>query len=242
MKNVADIKILALDSSSTTGSVALCCGERLVAESILNVKSTHSEKLLAQIDLLLQEAGWSIADLDLLAVVTGPGAFTGLRIGIATIKGLAQVLGTPVVAVSSLQAIAMNLPLVTAPICVFLDARKSEVYSQLFRWDSSQGAIAVNEATVLPPQQLLAKLSGKVALVGDGVILYRQLITESLADNALLPVATAHQLRATSVAWLALQSWEQGVTTGAAEITPNYIRPSDAELNYKKSVKKVALR
>jgi len=237
MKNAADIKILALDSSSTTGSVALCCGERLVAESILNVKSTHSEKLLVQIDLLLHEAGWSIADLDLLAVVTGPGAFTGLRIGIATIKGLAQVLDTPVVAVSSLQAIAMNLPLVTAPICAFLDARKSEVYSQLFRWDCIQGAVAVSEATVLPPQQLLTELSGNVALVGNGVNLYRQLITEVLADNALLPVATAHQLRATAVAWLALQSWKQRILTNAAEIVPNYIRPSDAELNYKKQSK-----
>ncbi len=241
MKVVADIKILALDSSSSAGSVALCRGEHLVAESLLNVKSTHSEKLLAQIDLLLHEASWNLSDIDLFAVVIGPGAFTGLRIGIATIKGLAQVLGKPVVPVSTLQALAMNLPLVTLPICVFLDARKNEVYSQLFQWDNSRGAIAINDATVLPPQQLLAGLSSDVALVGDGVILYRQLIIDVLAEKAMLPVATAHQLRAAAVAWLALQSWKLGTTANVAEIVPNYIRPSDAELNLKKTAKKVAL-
>lgn len=117
-------RILAVDSSSMTGSVALCQGEKLVAESLLNVRCTHSEKLLGQIDLLLTEAGWQVQDLDLLVAVTGPGSFTGLRIGIATIKGLAQVLDKPVVGISSLQMLAMNLPLSPVPICVFMDARK----------------------------------------------------------------------------------------------------------------------
>ena len=229
----AEVKILALDSSSATGSVALCHGETLVAESLLNVRSTHSEKLLAQVDLLLREAGWSLADLDLLAVVTGPGSFTGLRIGIATIKGLAQVLGKPVVPITSLQAVAMNLPLVSLPICAFLDARKSEVYSQLFDWNVDSGPVAIGEAMVLPPAQLLEKMPAKVAFVGDGVTLYGDLISEVLADRALLPVATSHQLRASLVAWLALQSLHQGITVAAGNVVPTYIRPSDAELNLK---------
>ncbi|MEA3544499.1 MAG: tRNA (adenosine(37)-N6)-threonylcarbamoyltransferase complex dimerization subunit type 1 TsaB [Thermodesulfobacteriota bacterium] len=231
MVDAEEIKILAIDSSSSTGSVALCQGESLVAESLLNVRSTHSEKLLQQIDLLLGEASWTPADLDLLAVVTGPGSFTGLRIGIATIKGLAQVLNKPVVPVSSLQTIAMNLPLASVPICAFLDARKQEVYSQLFEWHPIAGPVALGEASVLPPERLLAGLPEKVALVGDGVFLYRQLIADILADRALIPVATAHQLRAVQAAWLALQMWSAGLACNASGILPTYIRPSDAELN-----------
>ncbi|NOQ41003.1 MAG: tRNA (adenosine(37)-N6)-threonylcarbamoyltransferase complex dimerization subunit type 1 TsaB [Desulfuromusa sp.] len=240
MVNLEGVKILAVDSSSLPGSVALCQGELLVAESLLNVRSTHSEKLLQQIDLLLNEADWKLEDLDLLTVVTGPGSFTGLRIGIATIKGLAQILDKPVVPVTSLQAVAMNLPLSPVPICTFLDARKKEVYSQLFEWNYTAGPVAIGEPSVLPPEQLLKALSGKVALVGDGVFLYRHLIDDILADRALIPIATAHQLRAAQASWLALQSWSAGLVQDVGKILPTYIRPSDAELNIsiKQSVQK----
>ena len=229
------IKILTVDTSSLAGSVSLCQGESLVAESLLNVRSTHSEKLLQQIDLLLGEAGWKLEDLDLLAVVTGPGSFTGLRIGIATIKGLAQVLNKPVVPISSLQAVAMNLPLSPVPICAFLDARKKEVYSQLFEWHPVAGPVALGDPSVLPPERLLTEISGKVALVGDGVVLYRHLIGDILAERALVPIAISHQLRAAQASWLASQAWKEGLARDAAEILPTYIRPSDAELNLSKN-------
>lgn len=217
-----------------TGSVALCQGEKLVAESLLNIRSTHSEKLLGQIDLLLTEAGWQLSDLDLLAAVTGPGSFTGLRIGIATIKGLAQVLKKPVVAVSSLQMLAMNLPLCPAPICAFLDARKKEVYSQLYQWDQD-GPVALGEAQVLPPETLMSQLPRPVALVGDGVPAYRELIVKSLGPDALLPAMPAHQPRAAQAAWLAWRDFQAGLAIAAAELLPTYIRPSDAELNLPKN-------
>jgi tRNA threonylcarbamoyladenosine biosynthesis protein TsaB len=223
-------KILAVDTSSLTGSVALCLGERLIAESILNVRSTHSEKVLGQIDLLLREAGWQLADLDLLVAVTGPGSFTGLRIGVATVKGLAQVLERPVVGVSSLQMLAMNLPLCPAPICVFLDARKKEVYTQLFRW-CDEGPVAVGEAQVLPPEVALQQLRGKVALVGDGVPLYEALIRQLPGDRVLLPPMPAHQPRASQAAWLARKAYLAGRWQQTAELLPSYIRPSDAELH-----------
>ncbi|SEA07725.1 tRNA threonylcarbamoyladenosine biosynthesis protein TsaB [Desulfuromusa kysingii] len=231
METSGKIKILTVDSSSFTGSVALCHGEVLIAESLLNVRSTHSEKLLKQIDLLLDAANWTLEDLDLLAVVTGPGSFTGLRIGIATVKGLAEVLNKPVVPVSALQTIAMNLPLSPVPICAFLDARKQEVYSQLFSWRASEGPVAIGNPSVLPPETLLLQLPGEVALVGDGVPIYRHLIDTHLADRAFIPVATAHQLRAAQASWLALQAWRSGLAQSAADILPVYIRPSDAELN-----------
>lgn len=233
MDTVTVPKILAVDSSSMTGSVALCQGETLVAESLLNVRSTHSEKLLRQIDVLLAEAGWQLQEIDLLVAVTGPGSFTGLRIGIATIKGLAQVLDRPVVGISSLQMLAMNLPLCSVPICVFMDARKKEVYSQLFNW-TDDGPVSVADACVLPPRQLLELLDSEVALVGDGVPLYRDLIEEIAADKVRLPTASAHQPRASQAAWLGGRTYLNQQAASCAELLPTYIRPSDAELGKSK--------
>ena len=223
-------RLLAIDSSSFSGSVALCQGETLVAEILLNSKGTHSDTLLQQIDTLLVFAGWRKEDLDLLAVVNGPGSFTGLRIGLATVKGLAQVLQRPVVPVTSLQAVAMNLPLSPVPICAFLDARKKEVYSQLFEWRDN-GPVAISAAQVAPPQKVLSELQGQVALVGDGVPLYREEIERTLAGRVLLPAAPAHRLKASQAAWLALKAWGKKDFLPPAELLPCYIRPSDAELN-----------
>jgi len=226
-------RILAVDSSSLTGSVALSQGETLIAESLLNVRSTHSEKLLRQIDLLLIETGWQLQDLDLLAAVTGPGSFTGLRIGVATIKGLAQVLDKPVVGISSLQLVAMNLPLCPVPICVFMDARKQEVYTQQFEW-IAEGPRALDQGRVLPPQRLLEQLNSEVALVGDGVPLYRQLIEKLAANKVRLPASSAHQPRASQAAWLACRASLNQQAVNSAELLPTYIRPSDAELGKSK--------
>ncbi|SHI50837.1 tRNA threonylcarbamoyladenosine biosynthesis protein TsaB [Malonomonas rubra DSM 5091] len=230
MGQIETPKILAVDTSSMTGSVALCEGDKLVAESLLNVRATHSEKLLQQIDLLLQEAGWKLNDVDLLVAVTGPGSFTGLRIGIATVKGLAQVLNKPVVGVSSLQMVALNVPVNPLPVCVFIDARKKEVYTQQFDV-SHDFPVALNAAQVLPPERVLEALPQRVVLVGDAVPLYRSLIEEQQEDTLLLAPATAHQPRASQAAWLGLQNYLRGEVIGPVELLPTYIRPSDAELS-----------
>lgn len=222
--------ILAVDSSSLTGSVALCRGPDLIAESFLHIRATHSERLLQQIDRLLDDSGCALQELDLLAAVTGPGSFTGLRIGIATVKALAQVLERPVVSVSSLQAVALNLPLLQVPVCAFLDARKQEVYSQLFIWRDGLPT-ASGKARVVPPARLLAELPRPVALVGDGVPLYAELIERLLGDDALVPASPAHRLHASRAAWLACRAWRNAATQSAAEMLPSYVRPSDAELS-----------
>lgn len=224
------MKILALDTASSLGSVALLDGERLVAETLLNVRATHSERLLGQIDQVLQAAELSLTDLDLIAVVRGPGSFTGLRIGLATAKGLAQAAGLPLLGVSALQVLAMNLPLCPMPICAFLDARKKEVYSALFSWRDGQPQLA-GPQLVLPPAKALQRLEGEVALVGDGVALYRPLIDEILGARAHLPAICHHQLRASAAAVLALRQFDPALDLASARLEPLYIRPSDAELN-----------
>ena len=126
------MRLLAVDTSTLTGAVALLEDDTLVAESRLNVALTHGERLLPAIDGILAAAGWSLAELDALAVAVGPGSFTGLRIGVSTVKGLAFATGKPTVPVSTLEALAWSLPLAAHPVCPVLDARKGEVYTALF--------------------------------------------------------------------------------------------------------------
>ena len=124
--------MLALDTASPTGSVALVQGECLLGESLLNLKTTHSERLLGVVDRLLEGLGCTLDQLDALAVVRGPGSFTGLRVGMATAKGLALALELPLVGISSLAALAANAPFARMPVCALLDARKDEVYAGLY--------------------------------------------------------------------------------------------------------------
>ncbi|PLX93844.1 MAG: tRNA (adenosine(37)-N6)-threonylcarbamoyltransferase complex dimerization subunit type 1 TsaB [Desulfuromonas sp.] len=223
------LTILALDSSSMTGSVALWRDGVLLAESLLNLRTTHSERLLVQVEQLLAATGLALVDLDLLGVVHGPGSFTGLRVGLATAKGLATAADLPVVGLSTLEVLAMNLPFAPYPVCAFLDARKQEVYSCLY--DCSSGfPVAVGTETVQPPRQLLNNLADEVVLVGDGVPLYHGLIDEILAGRAKLPPAVAHQPRAAAAAVLAAVKFDTGLALPVSKLKPCYIRPSDADL------------
>ena len=128
------MRILALESATLAGGAALLDGDVVVGESRTNIALTHSERLMVAVDRLLGDAGWTVKDLEGLAVSVGPGSFTGLRVGIATAKGLAVTLGLPVAPVPTLDALAAILPFADAPVCPLLDARKGEVYCCLYRW------------------------------------------------------------------------------------------------------------
>ncbi len=223
------MKILALDTASSTGSVALLDGQQMVAETLLNIKAVHSERLLDQVEQVLQAGQLTLAELDLIAVVRGPGSFTGLRIGLATAKGLAQAANLPLIGVSSLQMLAMNLPLCPVPICALLDARKKEVYTALYQWVDGM-PVAAGPEQVLPPEKALRQIEGDVALVGDAVELYLPLIDEILGTRARFPAACHHQPRASAAAVLAAQLIQPDMQLDAALLAPVYIRPSDAEL------------
>lgn len=223
------MKILALDTASATGSVALQDGHRLVAETLLNIKAVHSERLLVQVQQVLQAGNLALDELDLIAVVRGPGSFTGLRIGLATAKGLAQAARLPLIGISSLQLLAMNLPLCPVPICALLDARKKEVYTGFYHWDGGL-PVPTGPELVLPPAEALGRIEGEVALVGDAVELYRPLITEILGERGKVPALCHHQPRASAAATLAALLFRPGMQLDPAQLGPVYIRPSDAEL------------
>src|SRR2546422_4099659 len=160
------MRLLAVETSTLAGGAALLDGELVVGEYALAVSRPHSERLMGAIDRLLTDAGWTVRDLEGLAVSVGPGSFTGLRIGLSTVKGLALALSIPIVAVPTLDAMAALLPFAALPVCPVLDARKREVYPSLYRWDGS-GMHRGWEDLAIAPADLARRLDGPVIVLGD---------------------------------------------------------------------------
>ncbi|HEY6837945.1 MAG TPA: tRNA (adenosine(37)-N6)-threonylcarbamoyltransferase complex dimerization subunit type 1 TsaB, partial [Geobacteraceae bacterium] len=200
------MKLLTIDSSTSSCSVALTSGDQVVAEHFLSGTRTLSSRLLSSVDLVLQGSGLTMADIDGLGVALGPGAFTALRVGIATVKGLALAAGKPAVGFSSLAMLAMNLPWASHPVCPLFDARKGEVYAGLYRCSGLPEALI--EDCVAPPRAFLAQISGPTIFVGEGALRYREEIIAALGDDALFAPSFAHQPRASVGALLARCAFE----------------------------------
>ena len=132
------MKILVLDASTKVASVALAEDGRLVYEVNLISEKTHSTRLMPMVEDAFESTGWSSSEIDVYGVVEGPGSFTGLRIGMATVKGLADAFDRPVTGVGTLDVLAMNIPFFTGITVPILDARRGEVYTAVFRWENEK--------------------------------------------------------------------------------------------------------
>jgi tRNA threonylcarbamoyladenosine biosynthesis protein TsaB len=224
------LKLLTVHTATPAGSVALTDGGRLLGELFLDTRRPHGGWLLGAVEQLLTSAGMTVEDLDGFGVTVGPGAFTGLRVGLATIKGLALATGKQIAGVSTLQTTALQAPHAVFPVCAVLDARKKEVYAGVFTWEDGVPRL-VGAERVLSPEKLLAELSGPTLFVGDGAIAYRTLIARHLGERAhFLPDIYASP-RAAHAALLAMRVFAAGAACSSAMINPIYIRPSEAELN-----------
>jgi len=143
------MKLLAIETSTMLGGIAVIDDSSgLIAEARLNVKSTHSERLMTEIDHIMKHSGVKLSDIDAFAISIGPGSFTGLRIGLSTVKGFAFATGRPLVAVPTLEALAWNFPYCRYPVCTLFDARKKEVYAALFSWEGNGFARLLEEMSV----------------------------------------------------------------------------------------------
>ncbi|HAM51608.1 MAG TPA: tRNA (adenosine(37)-N6)-threonylcarbamoyltransferase complex dimerization subunit type 1 TsaB [Nitrospiraceae bacterium] len=229
------MRILAIETSTMLGGVAIMDeSEGLLAELRLNIKSTHSERLLTGINLLLQQAGMKIQDIDVLGVASGPGSFTGLRIGLSTIKGFSFATGKPIVSVPTLEAFAWNFSCSKHPICIMLDARKKEVYAAVFRW-RKKGFDNVIDATAIDPVTLLRSLADEpVIFAGEGALLYRDTIIEMIGENAIFAPPHKAVPSPSNVAYLGLGKAKDREFSEPLNLVPSYFRKSEAEIKIRK--------
>jgi tRNA threonylcarbamoyladenosine biosynthesis protein TsaB len=232
--------LLTVDTSTPAGSIALSRGETLLGEILLNVPTTHTDRLLVTARQLLADAGIPLGEVDAFGVVLGPGSFTGLRVGVATVKGLALAAGRPVAGVSSLQTLAMQAPYSRHPVCALLDARKKEVYAGLYTWEEGW-PVAMGPERAISPEQLLATLDEEVVFVGDGAAAYRTLIIRQLGPRAHFAPWPARLPRASAAAALALAALRAGETMPLPQLVPRYLRPSEAEILWARRVAEGAI-
>ncbi len=222
------MRVLALETSTLAGSVALVEDGRVVGLSMLSIALTHSERLMAMADRLLQDCHWSMTDLGGLAVSIGPGSFTGLRVGAATAKGLALALDLPVAPVPTLDALAANLPFAEDPVCPILDARKGEVYLARYHW-SGEAMERRSEYLALPPTSAVDQLGVPVIVLGDGVPACRPHFAKLGRGLRVAPPAQSVPSAAV-VGQIGHAMLAAGDGVAADELTPLYLRPTEVEL------------
>jgi tRNA threonylcarbamoyladenosine biosynthesis protein TsaB len=226
------MKILGIDTSTRCGSVGLIHDQEVISEYHLNIPLTHSGRLLSAIDHLLKESGCPMEELDGWAISLGPGSFTGLRIGVSTVKGLAYATRKPVAGVSSLDVLASQISPTPYLICPILDARKGEVYTALYRYDKANFLNRRSDYQAMRPEDLVKKIKEKVIFVGDGIKTYGDYLKHSLFSFALFPNPFLHLPHGSAVARLGSELLHKGVFLDVEAFTPIYIRPSEAEIQW----------
>ncbi len=228
------MKYLTIDTTTKVTALALAEDGKLIAEGFLHTSKTHSERLIPVLDQVLKASAWSLQDLDFIGVARGPGSFTGIRIGIATAQGLAQVLKIPLVGVLSLDSLAWaghSRSEIVAPV---LDARKNEWYSALYQWsEEKEQPVCIREPFAVAPEtwlKELASMNHSFIFVGDGIPRYEGMIKEYLGDwgitypDYLALPRGGYSVRTVWQEWLKNQ--------GKGSVEPYYIRLSEAEVKW----------
>ena len=222
--------ILAVETATLAGSVAIARGEEIIGGLSGDPAVSHSNTLLSDVDRLLADTGIKLPEIDLFAVAVGPGSFTGLRIGIATVKALAATLGRPCAAIPTLHTIALAGGTADASLAL-LPAGRGEVFAQLFSVSSDGTVRALDEASHIAPQKMIDKYGSREKLLwcGEGAITQRELIESSSAGKQWQIAASPENL-ARYVAVLALRNYRSDQLVAPDALQAIYVRPSDAEL------------
>ncbi|MFC1855635.1 tRNA (adenosine(37)-N6)-threonylcarbamoyltransferase complex dimerization subunit type 1 TsaB [Thermodesulfobacteriota bacterium] len=235
--------ILALDTTSMNLSCAITKDGKCLAEFSLFTEATHSERLLSLISDTLRATNLDIADMDYYACSVGPGSFTGLRIGLSTIKGLAYANNKRIAAVSSLDALSENVQFSDYDICPMIDARKGEVFTAFYKRKKGglpfyQSIKSKTDEINVTPDTLFNMVKRKTIFLGNGALLYKDALKSKLEDKVILMPYEMNFIKAFNVAKIGLSKIENGETISPDELLPVYIRESDAEINYKKRTAK----
>lgn len=237
------MKILALDSSSLTASVAVVEDDITIAEYTVNYKKTHSQTLLPMLDEIVKMTEQDLQEIDAIAIAAGPGSFTGLRIGSATVKGLAQALQKPIIPVPTVDGLAGNLYGTDKVVCPLMDARRNQTYTGLYEFVKkeeryemhclkSQCAVDLSEILVL-----VNELGREVIFLGDGVPVFKDVIKENVTVPYSFAPNTCNRQRASVIGWLGMQLFKQGNYETAVSHAPEYLRLSQAERERNSKIK-----
>lgn len=241
------MKILAIDSSGQTASVAVWEDDLTLAEFSIHAKKTHSQTLLPMLEAVREKIELDMETIDAIAVTSGPGSFTGLRIGSATAKGFGFALNKPIVPVPTLEGLAYNLYGTDRIVCPLMDARRSQTYTGLYEFtaDGANGydmnvikeqcAVAIEEILGACNERASKENGRGVVFLGDGVPVFREEIERLLTVPYSFAPAHMNRQRAAAVAALAEKYYRQGKVRTAAEYAPEYLRLSQAERERKEA-------
>ena len=229
------MKVLGIDTSTSCGSVGLIDDGEVISDYLLNIPVTHSERLLGAIEIVLREARWSIENLDGWAISLGPGSFTGLRIGVSTVKGLAFATGKPVAGVPTLDVLASQIAPTSHLICPILDARKKEVYTAFYRYEEGDSLKRLSAYQAIRPEDLIKKIKVQTIFLGDGVKTYGEFLRNSLPTLSLFPPPPLHISHGSMVAKLGAELLQKGECLDISNFTPIYVRSSEAEVKWKET-------
>ncbi len=249
------MKLIGIDSSGLVASVAIMEDDKLVAEYTINNKKTHSQTLLPMLDEIVKAADLDMKEIDAIAIVAGPGSFTGLRIGSATAKGLGLALKKPIVPVSTVDALAYNMYGTDCLVCPIMDARRNQVYTGIYEFvkadvqgdEADKDASAafckyqlkvIKEACAVPVEEITQALNEtgrKVIFLGDGVPVFAEQLKDLMQVSYSFAPAHLALQKAGCVASLGMEKFRNGIFEDAAMHSPEYLRLSQAERERKEA-------
>ena len=224
------MRIAAIDASTLVAGVALMEDDTLVYESSLRAGLTHSQTLMPMVESAFAMAGWTPDEVDIYAAVAGPGSFTGLRIGVSTVKGMTQAVGAKTVAVGTLEVLAMGVPCFSGLCVPLLDARREQVYTAAYAWEGD-GLREVFPPAAMALQEWIGILDGQagpILLCGDGMAAYGPQVREALGERVRLAPPHAVMQRPAACAVLARKKVLAGEARMPGELVPFYVRGSSA--------------
>lgn len=226
--------ILAVDTSTMVGGVALINGGALIGEHVLNVRATHSERLMSSVDATLSGADVVPGDLDAIACGIGPGSFTGVRIGVSAAKGMSYALGIPLVGVSTLDALAYGCGPGFSEVWCMVDARHRRCWSACYEPSANLGAAKrISDYSLLHISEILGGAGldgGSVLFTGDGALAYSDVLLSAFPGRGVVPPAALGILRPAQVGILGMEMLERGEGGDPARVVPMYLRPTEAEV------------
>lgn len=232
------MKILSLDSATECATAAIIDSDKILGETIINYKKQHSVIMMPMIDNLLKNCGLSISDIEGFVVSSGPGSFTGLRIGMSTIKGLVQATNKPFVSINSLDGLANNLFNIQGIICPIIDALRGNVYTNFYKFENNN-LVVLGEPELLSMEDVINKCSEfnePITFIGDGTSKFKDAILTSLPNASIAP-SHINVTKASSIGYLGYLRLINNEGDNVLSSSPVYLRLCQAEREYEEKVK-----